>query len=342
MALGLSVLYSLFYNSPDIGIFYRQLIYIVLGLMLAFIVSNYDYRILRRLIPLVVLISLGLMAFVFIGGVTIHGTTGWLNFKLFSFQPVEIAKFATILTLASFFSHYHNLLYSWKVLLVSFLIPLPFALLTFFQPDMGSTIALYGIWIGFILASSVSRERKVALICACLLLIVLGWFLLLKDYQKARLGTFVNPEKDPQGIGYNTLQSITAIGSGGMLGKGLGYGSQSQLNFLPEAHNDFIFAVLAEESGWIGTIIFLSIAGLFFFSIVNTAQISRDNFGYFLSIGIFWFFLIHFTLNVGVNLGLLPVIGLPLPFVSAGGTNLFVSFLLVGMLQSIANLGVKK
>jgi rod shape determining protein RodA len=310
--------------------------------MLAFIVSNYDYRILRRLIPLVVLISLGLMAFVFIGGVTIHGTTGWLNFKLFSFQPVEIAKFATILTLASFFSHYHNLLYSWKVLLVSFLIPLPFALLTFFQPDMGSTIALYGIWIGFILASSVSRERKVALICACLLLIVLGWFLLLKDYQKARLGTFVNPEKDPQGIGYNTLQSITAIGSGGMLGKGLGYGSQSQLNFLPEAHNDFIFAVLAEESGWIGTIIFLSIAGLFFFSIVNTAQISRDNFGYFLSIGIFWFFLIHFTLNVGVNLGLLPVIGLPLPFVSAGGTNLFVSFLLVGMLQSIANLGVKK
>jgi len=341
IALSLSVLYSLFYASPKIYIFYHQVTYIVLGLAVAFLISRHDYRVLKRNLVYLFFATMFIMVLVLLYGVEINGTTGWLNFKFFSFQPVEIAKFTTILILAAFLSRYHNLLYSWKVLAFSLLIPMPFAVLTLMQPDLGSTIALFGIWMGFILASSVSRSRKLAIIAVGLVIATSGWFFFLKDYQKARLSTFLNPEKDRLGIGYNTLQSITAIGSGGVFGKGLGYGSQSQLHFLPEAHSDFIFAVLAEEAGWLGVLIFFFVLGLFYFSIISSAEKSRDNFGYFLSIGIFWFFFIHFILNVGMNLGILPVIGLPLPFLSAGGSNLLVSFLFIGILQSVGRLGIK-
>lgn len=342
VALSLSALYSLFYASPEIKIFSHQATYILLGFSVAFLVSRYDYRILKRnLLAYLYLGTLFIMTLVLFYGSEINGTTGWLSLKYFTFQPVEVAKLTTILVLAAFLSHYHSRLYSWKVLVFSLLIPMPFAVLTLMQPDMGSTIAIFGIWMGFILASSVSRTRKVAIILVGLTIASSGWFLFLKDYQKARLSTFLNPEKDRLGIGYNTLQSITAIGSGGVFGKGLGYGSQSQLHFLPEAHSDFIFAVLAEEAGWLGIVIFFFITGLFYFSIISTAEKSRDNFGYFLSIGIFWCFLIHFVLNVGMNLGMLPVIGLPLPFLSAGGTNLIISFIFVGILQSVGRLGTK-
>lgn len=341
MALSLSALYSLFYASAEIKIFYRQLVYIVFGLVLTIIISRYDYRVLRRHLLYLFLGTIIILGSVLIWGTEINGTTGWLNFKILSFQPVEIAKFTTILVLAAYLSRYHNLLYSWKVLVISLLIPLPFAVLTLMQPDLGSTIALFGIWMGFVLASSVTRSKKLLIICIGIMIALGGWFVFLKDYQKARLSTFINPEKDRLGVGYNTLQSITAIGSGGIFGKGLGYGSQSQLNFLPEAHSDFIFAVLAEEAGLSGIIIFFIVSGFFYFSIINAAEKSRDNFGYFLSIGIFWFFLVHFILNIGMNLGILPVIGLPLPFLSAGGTNLFISFLFIGILQSVSRLGIK-
>ncbi len=342
IVLGLSTLYSLFYASKEIGIFYRQLIFIILGIGLSFVVGRQDYRILKKLVFYLFFVTLGLMIFVLIGGVEIRGTTGWLDLKLFNFQPVELAKLTTIIALSLFFAKYHNVIYSLKVLLFSFLIVLPFAALTYVQPDLGSTLALLGIWLGFILASNLSFSKKSAIVLVGIVLATSGWFFFLKDYQKARLSTFLHPEVDSRGIGYNTLQSITAIGSGGILGKGLGYGSQSQLNFLPEAHSDFIFAVFAEEAGWIGSIIFLFISGFFLFSVISTASISRDNFGYFLSIGIFWFFLIHFLVNMGMNLGIMPVIGLPLPFLSAGGTNLFISFTLLGILQSIAKFGIRK
>lgn len=272
MALSLSALYSLFYASSEITIFYRQLIYIFLGIILTLVISRYDYRVLRQHLPWLFIGTVALMGLVLIWGAEINGTTGWLNLKIISFQPVEIAKLTTIITLAAFLSRYHNLLYSWKVLIFSLLIPLPFAVLTLMQPDLGSTIALFGIWMGFVLASSVTRSKKLLIIFIGIVIALCGWFLFLKDYQKARLSTFINPESDRLGMGYNTLQSITAIGSGGLMGKGLGYGSQSQLNFLPEAHSDFIFAVLAEEAGLIGITIFFVVSGLFYFSVINAAK----------------------------------------------------------------------
>ena len=150
---------------------------------------------------------------------------------------------------------------------------------------------------------------------------------------------FLNPESDPLGVGYNTLQSITAIGSGGIKGKGLGFGSQSQLHFLPEAHSDFIFAVFSEQVGWAGTTVLFGTILLFYFALFSIARNSRDNFGYFITIGVFWFFFIHFFVNVGMNSGIMPVVGLPLPYLSAGGTNLLVSFIMVGMVHSVSRLG---
>ncbi len=341
VVISLNTLYSIFYGTPQIKIFYHQIIYVLLGFVMAYLIGRYDYRIFRRHILVFFLGALLLLILVLVRGLKINGTTGWLDFKVFSFQPVEVAKVVVILALATFFAKYHNVLYSWKVLAFSFLIPLPFATLTLLQPDLGSTLALMGIWGGFIFASSARKTQKITLIAVTVSIALFGWFFLLKDYQRDRLSTFVNPERDALGTGYNTLQAVTAIGSGGVKGKGLGFGSQSQLHFLPEAHSDFIFAVFAEETGWIGVIIFLVASLLFYFSIINIARFSKDNFGYFLVVGIFWFFLIHFFVNVGMNLGLLPIVGLPLPFISAGGTNLFVSFILVGLVQSVGRLSLK-
>lgn len=339
--ISLNTLYSVFYGTEQIKIFYHQIVYVALGFLLAFLVSKYDYRIFRRHILVFFLLALALLILVLIRGLRINGTTGWINLGLFSFQPVEIAKMVTILALASFFARYHNLIYSWKVLVFSFLIPLPFAALTMLQPDLGSTLALLGIWGGFIFASGAPKTQKITILALTLFIALFGWFFLLKDYQRDRLSTFVNPERDALGSGYNTLQAVTAIGSGGIKGKGLGFGSQSQLHFLPEAHSDFIFAVFAEETGWIGVIIFLVASALFYFAIINITSSSKDNFGYFLGVGVFWFFIIHFFVNVGMNLGMLPIVGLPLPFLSAGGTNLFISFILVGFIQSVGRLSMK-
>jgi len=340
--LSLNTLYSLLYSTSQIKIFYNQLIYIIIGFALSIIISRYDYRVLKQYNTVLFFLSVILMGAVLIGGLSIRGTTGWLDLKIFSFQPVEIAKLTVILILAAFLSRYHNLLYSWKVLAFSFLIPLPFVILTLLQPDLGSALVLIGIWTGLLMVSSAPYAKKLILIFGELSLVIVGWFFFLKEYQKARLLTFIHPEQDPLGVGYNTLQSVTAIGSGGISGKGLGYGSQSQLNFLPEAHSDFIFAVFAEEAGWIGVLFFFIIFFLFCVSIINITARSRDNFGYFIILGSFWFFFIHFFVNIGVNLGILPVVGLPLPFLSAGGTHLLVSFILIGFIQSVARLGMNK
>ena len=165
-------------------------------------------------------------------------------------------------------------------------------------------------------------------------LVATSWFFL-ADYQKARLETFLNPELDPRGSGYNVLQSMVAVGSGGFSGKGIGHGSQSQLNFLPEKHTDFIFAVIAEELGLIGGCLVLFLYGLFLYRILRIAETARDNTGYLISVGILAMFFIHIFINLGMNMGFLPVTGLPAPFLSYGGSALLAFFLALGLLLSV-------
>lgn len=207
-------------------------------------------------------------------------------------------------------------------------------LLVLKQPDLGSSLVLMFIWGSMILVSGIRLKHFVVLTLLGGLLLTLGW-ILLADYQKARLETFINPELDPRGAGYNVLQSMVAVGSGGVWGKGIGHGSQSQLNFLPEKHTDFIYAVITEELGLVGGSLILFLYALLLYRIERIAKRARDNTGYLIAVGLFAYFLVQILINVGMNMGLLPVTGLPAPFVSYGGSSLLASCIGVGILLSI-------
>ncbi|MFZ1626459.1 MAG: FtsW/RodA/SpoVE family cell cycle protein, partial [Candidatus Moraniibacteriota bacterium] len=222
----------------------------------------------------------------------------------------------------------------WTRLIASLFLSALLIILVLRQPDLGSSLVLGFIWLSMILVSGIRWKHFFVLGSIGLLLIVASWFFL-ADYQKARLETFLNPELDPQGSGYNVLQSMVAVGSGGVTGKGIGHGSQSQLNFLPEKHTDFIFAVISEELGLIGGGIIIFLYGLFLYRITRIAETARDNTGYLIAVGVLSLFFIHILINLGMNMGFLPVTGLPAPFLSYGGSALLAFFLALGLLLSV-------
>ncbi|TXH07578.1 MAG: rod shape-determining protein RodA, partial [Candidatus Moraniibacteriota bacterium] len=207
-------------------------------------------------------------------------------------------------------------------------------LLVLQQPDLGSSLVLAFIWLSMILVSGIRWSHFFVLAALGIALIGTSWFFL-ADYQKARLETFLNPELDPRGSGYNVLQSMVAVGSGGWWGKGVGHGSQSQLNFLPEKHTDFIFAVISEELGLVGGGLILFLYALLLYRIARIAEMARDNTGHLIAVGILALFFIHILINLGMNMGFLPVTGLPAPFLSYGGSALLSFFLALGLLLSV-------
>jgi len=203
------------------------------------------------------------------------------------------------------------------------------------QPDMGSALIFLALWIGFLLLSHIRKTQLLILFLILALLATSSWFLILKDYQKERIVTFLNPSSDSLNTGYNVIQSIIAIGSGKILGRGLGLGPQSQLNFLPEQEADFIFAVISEELGFIGSSIVLILFGLIFYRIWLLAKHSSNDFTLYLINGILIILFTQTVINIGMNIGMMPVTGLPLPWVSAGGSSLVINLLLVGILENI-------
>ena len=209
-------------------------------------------------------------------------------------------------------------------------------ILTMLQPDLGSAAILIGLWGVMLFFAGLRWIHAGALIGGAALMGVLGWFFLLADYQKQRLEVFLNPELDPLETGYNITQAKIAIGSGGFFGRGLGFGSQSQLQFLPESQTDFIFSVIAEELGFFGVCILFIAILLVLWRILRSARLARDHFSNFLILGIFGLFVVQYIVNIGVNLSLLPATGIALPFVSSGGTSLLISLGIIGILQSIA------
>jgi rod shape determining protein RodA len=203
------------------------------------------------------------------------------------------------------------------------------------EPDLGSALVVFFTWFAMLLFSRMNKKHLVSLVGVILLIAVIGWFFVLAPYQKNRVYTFINPSTDPLGSGYNVLQSIIAVGSGGFLGRGVGRGFQSQLKFLPERQTDFIFASTAEELGLLGSLFILAMFGTLLYRMIKTVQRSRDNFGMYLSLGIFFMLLIQVLINVGMNVGILPVTGIPLPFLSYGGSSLITTFAALGLAQSI-------
>jgi rod shape determining protein RodA len=263
------------------------------------------------------------------------GASRWINLGFFQFQPSELAKLVVIIVLAKFFADHYEQMDRPRYLLWSLgyvAVPL---ILVLAQPDLGTAMVLGFIWLAMALVGRVRKSHLAVLGLSGLALLPLIYHFL-KPYQRERLLTFINPTADPLRSGYNVVQSTIAVGSGQWFGRGLAAGSQSQLNFLPSQHTDFIFAVLSEKLGFVGGVLLLLLFVVLLARALIIAYRAQDRFGMFLATGIMAMLLFHMFINVGMNVGIMPVTGIPLPFVSYGGTNLLIGLIGVGLLESIA------
>lgn len=340
---GIAVIYSLVYSRDANGLIITQSIALLIGAGIMVFFSIYDYRQLKNLVLPLYIISILLLLVVDIWGKSAGGATRWLELGITQIQPSEIFKIASILFWASYFSEkigeikWRDILY----LLVGLGIPL---YLILDQPDLGTALVVVFVAILTLFWLKLDKKKKFILWLLILVTPIVTYLavinysvfgLLLKDYQRARIEVFMDPSKDVLGRGYNVKQAIIAVGSGGVFGKGLGQGTQSQLQFLPKAHTDFIFSGFAEAFGFIGSLALIT--GFFFLlsRIIRAANISKDNFGLLIGVGVAVMIFFQVTENIGMNVGLLPVTGIPLPFLSYGGSSLVVTFLSLGIIQSI-------
>lgn len=338
LALGIAAIYSV-ELSQAAGSFLnvkKQLIVLGIGLVIGTIIALSNYQLLRNYSLVLYVLGVFLLVAVLIFGKLIRGAQGWFVLGPISFQPVEFMKIALIIALASHFSSHVRRPLEMKGLLGSLGIVLVPVVLVLLQPDLGSASVLLGIWAFMALFARLKWRHIVAL---CGIGIVAGfasWFFVLADYQKARILTFLDPTYDPLGQGYNVTQAIIAIGSGGLFGSGLGFGTQSHLKFLPESQTDFIFAVIAEELGFVGVLLVLGAFSLLFFRLFRLAMQAKDDFTGYLVLGAISVFFLQLLVNVGMNLGLFPVTGIGLPFVSYGGSSLLFFLILIAVIQSVA------
>ncbi len=319
----------------SVSAFYqRQLIWGGLGFMVMLFFMSFDYRHLQGLsMPLYILALIALMMIPFFGKV-IYGARRWLDLGFFNFQPSEMAKLAVLIMGARVLA-LDGALLNWRslgrVLFVG-LVPAGFIML---QPDLGTGLTVLAILGGMILYHGIKPQvLKVCLLLIPLILPLL-WFSMY-DYQKQRVLTFLDPTSDPRGSGYQIIQSRIAIGSGEVWGKGFLQGTQSQLRFLPEKHTDFAIAVFGEEWGFVGSIALICLYSLFFLSIFATIRNAKDRFGSTVSVGIFIYFIWQATINIGMVVGLMPVVGIPLPFLSYGGSATLINFALVGIVLNVS------
>lgn len=317
--------------------FSKQIIWIIVAFLFLFSFSVIDFRFLKRTDVLVVLflasgvLLLGLLVL----GAEIKGAQSWLSIGGFSLQPADPVKLVVILILAKYFSRRHIEIANIRHILVSgFYAFVPFVLVLL-QPDFGSAIIIFSIWFGMVMASGISKKHLFFVIISGIIAFTLLWSFGFTDIQKQRISTFLNPLTDIQGAGYNAFQSTIAVGSGQILGKGIGYGTQSRLEFLPEYETDFIFAAFAEEWGFFGTVLLFVLFGIVIWRILASAARGATNFETLFAVGLAVFFMSHIVVHIGMNLGLLPVTGLPLPFLSYGGSHLITEFMGLGILMGM-------
>lgn len=317
--------------------FHRQIIWILVGFAVFFIFSFLDFRFLKRTDVLVAiyLLTSAVLLLLFILGNVSHGAKSWFDFGYFSFQPVDVMKLVLVLILAKYFSRRHVEIRDTKHIFISGFYALIPLILVLLQPDFGSAMIIGFIWLGMVLVSGISKMHLLAAFASGVLIFISFWFFVFAPYQKARIADFINPLADIHGTGYNAFQSTIAVGSGEITGKGLGFGTQSRLKFLPEPQSDFVFAAYAEEWGFVGSLLILLLYGLVIWRILYFATLGAYNFEILFGMGIAIFFMGHILVNIGMNLGLLPVTGIPLPFMSYGGSHLLTEFAGLGILMSM-------
>jgi rod shape determining protein RodA len=306
-----------------------------------FATSLVDTRVLKRtgvLVAMLVITLTTLVGLVFLGTV-IKGAQSWIDFGSFSIQPSDPAKLVLILVLSKYFSRRHVEIAHLKHIIVSGVYALVLSAAVFFQSDFGSAIIIFCIWFGMVLVSGISKKHLIAVLGLIAVSATGLWLYGFEDYQRQRILSFISPLADIQGTGYNAYQATVAIGSGEIIGKGIGYGTQSRLQFLPEYETDFIFAAFAEEWGYIGVLILLGLLAVVIWRVLSAAARGAGNFETFYAIGLSIMLMTHIIIHVGMNMGLMPVTGTPLPFVSYGGSHLVTEFVGLGLLMAMGRYG---
>jgi rod shape determining protein RodA len=340
--IGLVNLYSATHgHGSDVGnarLFVSQIFWLMGGWVLFFIVTLVDYQFFVRWAYILyggnLLALIGVMFF----GKVALGAQRWLNFGLFSYQPSESMKLSLVLILArvmSIKSHPEGLGVKQLIIPLVFLIGVPF-LIVAEQPDLGTAMMLFVIGGSVLFFLKIKPKILVTVGVALLIISAGGWFFALRDYQKDRIYTFFDPGRDPRGKGYNSIQSKIAVGSGKVIGKGFQKGTQSQLEFLPERHTDFIFSVLCEEHGFIGSITTIGLFATLFMLGIRIASQARDKSGAILVVGILSIIFWHHFINIGMVIGLLPIVGVPLPLLSYGGSNMLTTMMALGLVSSVS------
>lgn len=338
-AIGILMIYSatecitgepLDWASPTV----RQSLYALVGIAGMLILTALDYRIYASLHWLLWIATLGLLVIVFGIGQITHGAQRWIDLRLFVVQPSELSRLALILVSAKYMSDHAAEMTRWRYLAMSFLVVILPMVLVYFQPDLGTTVVIGATW-GIMALAAGMRLRDVLIILAIAVVFAPFIWANLRPYQQERILTFVDPGRDPLGSGYNVTQARIAIGAGGWWGTGFCGGPQSQLRFLRIRQTDFIFSVIGEELGFFGSVFVLAIFAFILFRLIRVAMLARDPFGKLIAVGVVAMLFVQSYLNLGMNLGLIPVVGIPLPFVSSGGSSLVTLFAAEGIAQSI-------
>ncbi|MDB5187786.1 MAG: mrdB [Candidatus Kaiserbacteria bacterium] len=331
---GLSVMHSF---AAENFFFDRQIIWIAVSLVLFFIASSIDFQPLRRtfIVTTLYIIAASLLGMIFVFGTIVKGAQNRFDLVFFALQPADIAKLALLIILAKYFARRHIEIAHIKHIIISGLYAFVLFGLVALQPDFGSAIVLFSIWFGMVLIAGISWKHLVTFLVIATICAFGMWHFVLKPYQKARIETFIHPLTDIRGTGYNAYQSTIAVGSGQLLGKGIGYGTQSKLQFLPEFQTDFIFASYAEEWGFVGVLLLLALFGIIIVRILQTAMRLDDNFDILFVAGIAVYISAQTLVHVGMDMGLLPITGTTLPFMSYGGSHLAIEYTALGILMSM-------
>ncbi|HZQ10724.1 MAG TPA: rod shape-determining protein RodA [Anaerolineae bacterium] len=313
---------------------FRQILFAVIGFVALFILSQLDYRLFAGLQWIFYLVMLALLAIVFILGRFTLGAQRAISFGTFQLQPSEVGKLLIVLVLAKFLADNARQMDKWRTLAFSFgLVAIPTAMV-YLQPDLGTSLIFLFVWGIMILAAGLSWKQILTLAAVMAVLLPLVW-LTMQPYQRDRITTFLDPNADPLGSGYNVNQARIAIGSGQVVGRGIGSGTQSQLQFLRIRHTDFIFSVVGEELGFFGGIFFFGLYAFVLIRMLRAAQVSRSTFGRLTAVGFAASLFFQAFVNLGMNVGIMPVTGIPLPFVSSGGSSLITYLMMIGIIQSI-------
>jgi len=338
VVFGLVAIYSASIRGDDFSNLWKQIGFFGFSFLLMIGISFVDTRTIREnstmllsLYFICVMLLIGLFFF----APEIRGIKSWYKIGAFSFDPIEPMKIVLILMLAKYFSKRHVELYRIRHIILSGIYVLIPTILIFLQPEFGSVIIIGTIWVSMLLVSGIKIRHFIGLCLVFSILFLSSWTFILKDYQKNRILSFVAPQADPLGEGWSQNQASISIGSGGLFGKGITNGSQTQYGFLPEPQTDFIFSVIGEETGLVGTTAVLGLFGILLWRILQIALNAQSNFSRLFAAGLAVSIFIQMFINIGMNLGILPVIGIPLPLVSYGGSNLLFLFIALGILQNM-------